>query len=622
MAKAKKHFTFRAFYGINIIGLSKEKLNKKVVLMHMGISNVIALLCGVALFLFGMTLMGEGLKTVAGSKLEMVLYKLSSTPLKGVLLGTGITAVIQSSSATSIMTVGFVNSGMMKVKQAIGIVLGAILGTSITGWIICLSSLEGSSSSLISLLSTSTLTGIVAIIGIYLRMFCKNREKQHVGDILMGFAILMTGMSAMSSSVSVLRDSPEFIKLLTTFSNPILGILFGMLITCVLQSASATIGILQALSMTGAISFKIAYPIIMGIAIGAAVPVLLSALGTSVAGKRTAFVYLIIDILGVIIWGTIFYSANAFIHFEIMEKTMNMVSIALVNTIFRFATVVALFPLIGFLEKIVTVIFKENPEDKEETAEIDRLEDKFIEHPTIAITQSKDAVVSMAKKARKNLSRSIFLLYEYSDDKFDVVQEKENIIDKYEDKLGTYLVKLTGEELSSEQSREVSKILHTIGDFERIADHAVNIAQTAREIHEKELTFSGDAQRELNVIISAVSEIVVLTIESFVSNDIETAYHVEPLEELIDDLCDEIKIRHVKRVQTGECTLDHGFAYNDLLTNFERIADHCSNIAVAMIELSQDLFDTHEYLSKLKSDNLNRYNDYFKEYCDEFKLES
>ena len=356
-----------------------------------------------------MTLMGEGLKAVAGSKLEMVLYRLSSTPLKGVILGTGITAIIQSSSATSIMTVGFVNSGMMKVNQAIGIVMGAILGTSVTGWIICLSDVGGSSSSLLSLLSTATLTGIVAIIGIYLRMFCKQKSKQQVGNILMGFAILMTGMEAMSASVSVLRDNPAFIGVLTSFKNPIIGILVGMLITCILQSASATVGILQALSVTGAISFDCALPIIMGIAIGAAVPVLLSALGTSVSGKRTAFVYLLIDVLGVIIISLVFYSLNAFLHFEIMNETMNKVSIALVNTLFRFATVVILFPFIRYLEKTVKLIFRDNPEDMEENAEIDRLEDKFIAHPAIAIAQSKDAVSSMARKARKNMSRAFFL---------------------------------------------------------------------------------------------------------------------------------------------------------------------------------------------------------------------
>ena len=587
----------------------------------MGISIVIALFCGVALFLYGMTLMGDGLKAVAGSKLEMVLYKLSGTPFKGVLLGTGITAIIQSSSATSIMTVGFVNSGMMKVRQAIGIVMGAIIGTSVTGWIICLSDVGDSSSSWLSLLSTDTLTGLVAVAGIYLKMFCKQKTKQQVGNILMGFAILMTGMDAMSTSVSVLKEEPAFIRLLTSFKNPLVGIIFGMLVTCVLQSASATIGILQALASTGAISFEIAFPIIMGIAIGAAVPVLLSALGTSVAGKRTAFVYLLIDVLGVIIIGSVFYAVNAAVHFEVMDNTMNKMYIASVNTLFRFATVLILFPFIGVLEKMVKFIFKDNPEDMEDNAEIDRLEDKFIAHPAIAIAQSKDAVSSMARKARKNMSRAFYLLYDYSDDKYKKIQDKEDVIDKYEDKLGTYIVKITSADLTQEQSREVMKMLHTIGDFERIGDHAVNISNCAKEIYDKKLNFSEKAQAELNVVISAVSAIVVTTIEAYVNNDLDKAHKVEPLDELIGDLCDELKIRHVKRLQSGECTLDHGFTFNDLLTNFERIGAHCSNIAVATIELSHDVYDTHEYLEKFKAENLNDYNKNFEEYSLQYKLE-
>lgn len=585
----------------------------------MGISNIVAMLSGVALFLFGMVLMGDGLKNVAGNKLEIVLYKLTNTPLKGVLLGTGVTAVIQSSSATSIMVVGFVNSGMMKVKQGIGIVLGAILGTSITGWIICLSEVGTGASGWIDLLSTATLTGVIAVAGIILRMFCKSRTRQHVGDILMGFAILMTGMSAMSNSVSVLRDSEAFIQFLTKFSSPVLGILAGMLMTCILQSASATVGILQALSMTGAISFEIAFPIVMGIAIGAAVPVLLSALGSSVAGKRTAFVYLLIDVLGVLIIAPLFYILNAIFHFSFMESTMNMVTIALINTLFRLATLLILAPLINLLEKIVSFIIPENPEDLIETAEIDRLEERFLTHPSIALEQSNEAVCSMARKARKNLSRAFSLIYNYSDEEYKRIQAKELVIDKYEDKLGTYLVKLTGKELTADQSRDISKILHTIGDFERIGDHAVNIANTAQEIHTKKFSFSAIAQDELNLITSAVSEIVILATESFTKNDISTAKRVEPLEEVIDNLCDEVKIRHVKRIQAGECTLDHGFAFNDLLTNFERIADHCSNIAVAIIELNHNLFDTHEYLNNLKN-NSNRFNKYYTEYCEHFKL--
>lgn len=582
--------------------------------------TVINLLCGVALFLFGMLLMGDGLKNVAGNKLEVVLYKLTNTPIKGVILGTGVTAVIQSSSATSIMVVGFVNSGMMKVRQAIGIVLGAILGTSITGWIICLSDVGGGASDWLQLLSTATLTGIIAVVGIILRMFCKSRTKQHVGDIMMGFAILMTGMSAMSGAVEGLRESQAFINILTSFSNPFLGILAGTLITCVLQSASATIGILQALSMTGAVSFEVALPIVMGIAIGAAVPVLLSALGTNISGKRTAFVYLLIDVIGAVFWATVFYTVNAFVHFGFMSHTMNMVDVALMNTLFRLLTVVLLAPFIKVLEKIVSFIFKEDPEDAEETAEIDRLEERFIAHPAIALEQSNNAVCSMARKARKNLSRAFELIYDYSDDKYRVIQNKEDVIDRYEDKLGTYLVKLTGRELTDEQGREISKILHTIGDFERIGDHAVNFADIAREINEKHLKFSDAAQKEIDVVTSAVSEVVILATDAFINNDIELARRVEPLEEVIDGLCDEMKLRHVKRLQLGECTLDHGFVYNDLLNNYERIADHCSNIAVAMIELDRDLFDTHEYLNRVKTAFETTFRQYYNEYSEQYKI--
>lgn len=587
----------------------------------MTISNVIALLCGVSLFLFGMLLMGDGLKNVAGSKLELVLYKLSNTPLKGVLLGTGVTAVIQSSSATSVMVVGFVNSGMMKVKQAIGVVLGAILGTSITGWIICLSGVEGGGSAWLELLSTATLTGVVAVIGIILRMFCKSRVKQHLGDILIGFAVLMTGMSAMSDAVIPLRESAVFIDMITSLSNPFLGILVGMLITCVLQSASATVGILQALSITGAITFEIALPIVMGIAIGAAVPVLLSAIGASVAGKRTAFIYLIIDVLGVIIWGSVFYAVDAIVDFSFMKTTMDMVTIALMNTLFRFATVLVLMPFINLLEKTVNFIFKENEEDAEEAAEIERLEERFITHPTLALEQSNYVVCSMGRKAKKNLARSISLIYDYSDDGYNKIQSKEKVIDRYEDKLGTYLVKLSKEELTDEGSRNISRILHIIGDFERIGDHAVNISNTAREISEKKLKFSTKAEKELNVVTSAVSEIVELATNAFDDNDVSIAKKVEPLEQVIDDLCDEIKMRHVKRVQQGECSLDHGFVFNDLLTNFERISDHCSNIAVAIIELQQDVFDTHKYLHNIKDKVNEQYVSDFNKYYEDYNLE-
>lgn len=582
--------------------------------------SIIALLSGVALFLFGMTLMGNGLKSVAGSKLELVLYRLSSTPLRGVLLGTGVTAVIQSSSATSIMVVGFVNSGMMKVRQAIGVVLGAILGTSVTGWIICLSNIGGSSSSWIKLLSTATLTGVVAVVGIILIMFCKKRVKKHVGEILMGFAILMTGMSAMSAAVEPLRDMPFFLDMMTTFSNPFLGILVGLLITAVLQSSSATVGILQALSMTGVITFEVAFPIIMGIAIGAAVPVLLSALGSNVNGRRTAFVYLLADFLGAVIWSVVFYSANVFVHFSFVTKTVSMVDIALINTVFRFLTVLILTPMTRLLEKMVIFLFKEDPEDLAETAEMDKLEERFLAHPAIALEQSREAVSSMAEKSRKNLSRAFGLMHCFSEEEYQKVQAKEEIIDRYEDKLGTYLVKLTGTDLSHNQGREISKFLHTISDFERIGDHAVNLSDAAREIHEKKLSFSKDAEKELDLLASAVAAIVVLTTEAFTEDDLEKARRVEPLEEVIDELCDAIKLEHVKRIQTGNCTLDHGFVFNDLLTNYERLADHCSNIAVAMIELQMDQFDTHEYLHSIKDSHNPEFDRYYEEYKHQFSF--
>ena len=584
----------------------------------MGISDVISLLGGIALFLFGMSLMGDGLKKVAGSKLELVLYRLSSTPLKGVLLGTGVTAVIQSSSATSVMVVGFVNSGMMKVRQAISVIMGAILGTSITGWILCLSYIPGGSG-LVQLLSTEVITGIVAVIGIILRMGSGRTSSRHVGDILLGFAVLMYGMSAMSGAVSPLRESEEFIRILTSFSNPLLGILVGVAFTSVLQSASAAVGILQALSITGAITFEIAFPIIMGIAIGAAVPVLLSALGANLNGKRTAFVYLLIDVLGVVIWATVFYGLNAALHFPFLTDTMTAVSIALMNTLFRLATLVVLFPLIGAMERLVVFLFPDTGLVAEEQ-DMDRLEERFLQHPALSIEQSRLVTNSMAERAAGNLLDAMALRTNYSEKAFQNVEETESLIDRYEDKLGTYLMKITSRSLSATQSEEVSKFLHTISDFERISDHALNISQTAKEIHDKEVEFSAAALHELEVMESALREILEVAIEAFVSNDIQQAARVEPLEEIIDGLCDEMKSHHVDRLQSGSCTLNQGFVFNDLLTNYERVADHCSNIAVAIIELESDSFDTHEYLNSVRAMKSSSFARYYEEYKQEYHL--
>ena len=585
----------------------------------MGISNVITLLGGVALFLFGMSLMGDGLKKVAGSKLELVLYKLSGTPLRGMLLGAGVTAIIQSSSATSVMVVGFVNSGMMKVRQAIAVIMGAIVGTSITGWIICLSYVEGSGG-LVSLLSTSSISGIVAVIGIVLRMFSKKQSKRHVGDILLGFAVLMFGMQAMSGAVAPLKDSPAFIRFMTAFSHPLLGILVGAVFTAILQSASAAVGILQALSVTGAIGFAEGFPILLGISIGAAVPVLLSALGARTDGRRTAWSYLVIQTLGAIFCATVYYISDAIFDFPIKNMVMNPFNIAAVNTIYRVVCAVVLLPFLGSIEKILNTLIKESSEEREANADFDRLDERFLKHPALAVEQSRMTINAMARKAHENINDAMLLLYEYTEEGAKKVEMDEDLVDRYEDKIGTYLMKLNQSELSPEQNERVSEYLHTLSDFERISDHAMNIRQVAQEKHEKKITFSENGDREINVLTSAVSEILDLAFNAFIEDDLERAYKVEPLEEMIDVLCDELKMRHVERLQKGICSLQIGFVFNDLLTNFEHVADHCSNIAVAMIELNKDEFKTHDYINNLKELRAHNFDKLYAQYAEKYKV--
>lgn len=586
----------------------------------MGIAEVLSLLGGVALFLFGMSLMGDSLKMVAGSKLEVVLYRLSGTQLKGILLGTGVTAVIQSSSATSVMVVGFVNSEMMKVRQAIGIIMGAIIGTSVTGWIICLSDIGGNTSGWLQLLSTETLTSVVALIGIILYMFSGDMSRRHVGGILMGFAVLMFGMKAMSGAVSGLKDDENFIRILTDFSNPILGIIVGMAFTSVLQSASAAVGILQALAITGAVSFEVAFPIIMGIAIGAAVPVLLSAMGASADGKRTALSYLVIDFFGVVIVSIIFYAVNAFVHFDFMSRTMTAVSIAFVNTMFRVVIVMILAPMTSLIEKLVSLLVKDDKERLKGLHDMDLLEERFLSHAPLAIEQSRQVINSMARCVVKNVTDALALVDKYTKDGFAEVQKEEELVDRYEDKLGTYLVQITRLELTKQQNIMVGKYLHSITDFERMSDHALNIAECAQEMHDKKLNFSKYAVHELSVLRSAVSEIVALAVKAFVEDDLSVAYRIEPLEEKIDSLCDEMKLHHINRISDGTCTLQLGFVFNDLLTNLERMADHCSNIGVAMIELAGGALETHDYYNKLMEETTEQFKESFAKYDAKFKL--
>ena len=585
----------------------------------MNIGDIITLLSGTALFLFGMTLMGDGLKQVAGNRLELILYRLSGTPLRGLLLGTGVTGVIQSSCATSVMVVGFVNSGMMQVKRSFYVILGAILGTSVTGWVICLGYINGGSG-LKSLISTATLTGVIAIVGIILRMFTKSKVKKSVGGILMGFAVLMFGMSTMSSAVSGLGENERFTSLLTTLSNPVLGILAGTLFTAVLQSASAAVGIIQALSVTGAMSFGGSLPLLMGVTIGAAAPVLLSAIGANTDGKRAAMIYPVAGILGVAVTAIPFYVLDLFFDFSFLSRTVDPFSTAAVNSFLRLAIVL----LLCFAEKpilgLVSLIVKDGGRKKEKGRPSLQLEERFIAYPALATEQCRIAIDEMAALARESISKSILLLHEYSSEGFDAVAGLESDVDAYEDKLGSYLVKLTGCELTEKQSEDVSEYLHTLSDFERISDHALNIAESAKELHAKKIGFSGEAKSDLSVMTNAVEEIIQSTVSAFETQDVSLAKNTEPLEERIDELCDEIKLRHIARLQRGECGIEQGFVFNDLLTNFERVADHASNIAVAMIELSGDSFETHEYLNVLKEKNSESFREKYAEYAARYKL--
>ena len=582
-------------------------------------SMILSLLSGVALFLFGMSLMGDGLKMVAGNKLEAFLYRMTNTPLKGVALGTAVTSVIQSSSATTVMVIGFVNSGMMKLKQAIGIIMGANIGTSITGRILCLSYIDGKNG-IAKILSTATISAVVAIAGIIMRMFCRRSVHKNIGNIMLGFAILMTGMQTMSGAVSPLKDSPAFTNMLTMFSNPLIGILVGIAFTAVLQSASATVGVLQALSVTGILTFSSAFPIVLGIGVGAACPVLISAIGANKNGKRTALVYLINDLFGLILWSVIFYTVNAIVHFGFMDMIMSPVAIALLNTVFRVATVCVLFPFIPKVEQLVCWLVKDSAEELEDEADFDLLEERLLNYPALAIGQCHRAMSGMAKKLRKNVNRAMNLLNEYQQDKFDKVQRKENLIDKYESRLGEYLMKLTKHEMNSAQTRQASRDLHTINDFERIGDHASYIAYMSSEMHDNHTNFSQEAWDELNVVMEAVREEINLTCRAFLNDDKEMAQRVAPLGMIITSLCNELKMHHVERLSNGNCGLEEGTVYTDILNSFNRIAAHCASAMVALLKSGDDNPDMHIHDSKIYPSDSVEYYTYFKEYRQKYEI--
>lgn len=581
----------------------------------MTIFDVLSLVGGLALFLFGMNIMGQSLEKSAGNSLKTILSKLTDSPLKGLALGCAVTAVIQSSSATTVMVVGFVNSGLMELRQAIGIIMGANIGTTVTAWILSLTGID-SGNLFVSLLKPTSFTPVLALIGILMYSGAKSDRKKEIGTVLLGFAVLMFGMDAMSDAVKPLKDIPEFTNILLLFSNPFFGVLAGAVLTGIIQSSSASVGILQALSATGAVTFGSAIPIIMGQNIGTCVTALISSVGANKNARRAALVHLYFNIIGTVICLCVFYLLDAFIGFAFLEAPIDQLGIAVVHTAFNVCCTVILLPFTCQLEALAVRTIPDKPGDKG----IVLLDERLFSTPAVAVEQCRKVAGDMARKVREHLLLSVALLVAYTEKEFQLSEKMEDEIDHYEDELGTYLVKLSMQPLSDEDSRQISKLLRTITDFERISDHAFNIAESAKEKYEKKLSFSSRAQDELCVITDALIEIINLAIAAFENEDIETAKQVEPLEDVIDGLNVLMKTGHVKRLQEGECTIEQGFVFNDLLTNFERVSDHCSNIAVCQIEMAHSAFDAHAYLSSLKTGENREFVEAYKHYQKKYTL--
>lgn len=591
----------------------------------MNIFGILSMIGGLALFLYGMDAMGAGLSKLSGGRMERLLEKLTSKRIMAVLLGAGVTAVIQSSSATTVMVVGFVNSGIMKLNQAVGIIMGANIGTTITSWLLSLTGIQGSSF-VLQMLKPSSFSPILAVIGVGLIMFTKNEKKKDIGSIFIGFAILMYGMEAMSGAVAPLADNEKFTGILTMFSNPLLGLLAGTILTAVIQSSSASVGILQTLCATGAVNFSTALPIIMGQNIGTCITAIISSIGTSKNAKRTAAVHLFFNITGTIIFMVVFYTLNVFIHFQFLNTAASPAGIAVIHSLFNIGATILLFPFANLLEKMAIFVIPDKESEMEEMEEekinpdLARLDERFLDKPGFAMEECRSVAINMARKSQKAMNLAIDLLGEYSDKTADRVEKLENQIDQYEDALGTYLVKLSGRELSIKDSRVLSVLLHCIGDFERISDHAVNIRDAAVEMHKKDLKFSEKAKQELRVFSNAIRDILDRAVMAFETGDVELAKEVEPLEQVVDALNKEEKQRHINRLRTGTCTIELGFILSDISTNFERAADHCSNIAVCLLQVDEGGFDTHEYLDILKEENSEEFQHEYMELSERYAL--
>ena len=574
----------------------------------MDIFSILTMIGGLALFLYGMEVLGDGLKKASGGKLEMILEKLTSNKLMAVLLGAGVTAVIQSSSATTVMVVGFVNSGIMKLSQAVGVILGANVGTTITAWLLSLTEVEGTGL-ILKLLKPTSFSPILAIVGVAMLMTGKKEKHKNIATIMIGFAVLMFGMDTMSNAVKPLADMPEFQNILLMFSNPVLGMLVGLVLTAIIHSSSASIGILQALCISGAVSYSTAIPIIMGQNVGTCVTALLSCAGASKNAKRAALIHLYYNIIKTVTFMVIFYALNAALHFTFLDEAASALGVAVIHTAFNVAAVILIFPFTFILEKLAFMTIPESPEEtKQEEAgkkEIQILDARFLDTPGLALEQCKNAAIDMVGYAKEGLFLAIQLIDKFDEKAAEKVIELEELVDHYEDEIGSYLVKLSSKHLSEKDSQELSVLLHCIGDFERISDHAINIMESAKEMFEKELSFSKKAQEELAVFTGAVKDIVNTSILVFQEEDLKLASMVEPMEEAIDYLNSEIKKRHIKRLRKGKCTIEMGFVLSDITTNYERVSDHCSNIALCLLQLNEENFDTHEYQDNLSSkDNI------------------
>lgn len=586
----------------------------------MDIFGLLTMVGGLALFLYGMEVLGDGLKKASGGKLEIILEKLTSNKLLAVLLGAGVTAVIQSSSATTVMVVGFVSSGIMSLSRAVGVILGANVGTTITAWILSLAEMSGTGL-LFELLKPTSFSPIFAIIGVGILMSSKNEKRKNAATIMIGFAVLMFGMDMMSGAVKPLAEVPEFRSLLLKFSNPFLGMLVGLVFTAVIQSSSASIGVLQALCMSGAVSYATAIPIIMGQNIGTCVTALISSAASSKNAKRTALVHLYYNFMKVAFFMIPFYILNGFIDFTFMESSASALGVAVIHTAFNVLMLVIIFPFTQVLEKLVyfTLPLTEE-EQKIDPRKVQILDPIFLDRPALALEMCKNAAMDMAKFTKEGILLAMELIGNYDEKKAQKVKELEDMVDHYEDELGSYLVKINGHHMSPKDSQEVSILLHCIGDFERISDHSVNIMASAKEMYEKKAEFSNKAQEELAIFTKAVTDTLEAAVKVFCEEDLQLAKKVEPLEETIDYLSEEMKKRHIKRLRKGKCTIEMGFVLSDITTNYERVSDHCSNIALCLLQLNEEGFDTHEYQDIMSSKDNVAYAEEVKRLCEYYKL--